>query len=205
MENLPVFYLNRETRFGLARTEAATEEVPEKAESNPFAPEEMAGYTVTAILTIINLLIAYLILKRFVFKPIIRVMEKRREAVEAELREAADKSVQSEERLAEADKALQQARIEAADIISEAREQANRQSEMIMSTAKEAAEAARRKAEDDAERIHRTSVDLMKEEVADLAVAIAQKVIGVEISDSKKEEVRLSLNADSRKAEVRRD
>ena len=40
-----------------------------------IAPEQMAGYTVTVLFTVINIIAAYLILKRFVFKPITKDSE----------------------------------------------------------------------------------------------------------------------------------
>ncbi len=195
----------REQRFAVTRSEAVVQEPVEEKSSNPFAPEEMAGYTVTIIITVINLLVAYFILKRFVFKPIIALLEKRRQSVENELKEAEEKAAQAEVRLAEAEKTVQQARSESADILSESREQAQKQSMLILSSAKEEADATRQKAEADARRIHRSTVETMRDEVADLAVSIAQRVIGDEISEARKDEVRQAVIGESKKAEVRTD
>ena len=205
MVNNSEFDLYREQRFALTRSETAVQEPAVEKSSNPFAPEEMAGYTVTIIITVINLLVAYFILKRFVFKPIIALLEKRRQSVENELKEAEEKAAQAEVRLAEAEKTVQQARSESADILSESREQAQKQSMLILSSAKEEADATRQKAEADARRIHRSTVETMRDEVADLAVSIAQRVIGDEISEARKDEVRQAVIGESKKAEVRTD
>ncbi len=199
------FYINRENRLAQTRAETVAQDPAEEKSTNPFAPDQMAGYTVTIIITAINLLVAYLILKRFVFKPMIALLEKRRESVETELQNALEKEAQAETRLTEAGKAVQNARAEAADILSEARTQAHKQSVMIVGAANETAEETRRKAENDAQRIHRASVELMRDEIADLAVSIAQKVIGNEICEANKKEVRKTILEESRKGEVRKD
>ena len=64
---------------------------PVQVVSGLLTPDQFAGYAVTAVWTIINLLIAYVVLKHFVFKPIIRLLNKRREAVLNELEDAANK------------------------------------------------------------------------------------------------------------------
>ncbi len=205
MEPILEFNLHQGQQFVATRSETAVPEPSEEKTSNPFAPEEMAGYTVTVIFVVLNLLVAYLILKRFVFKPIIGLLEKRRESVENELKEVEQKVAQADARLKEAENAVQQARAESADILSESREQSRKQSLLIISSAKEEAEATRQKAENDAVRIHRSTVELMRDEVADLAVSIAKKVIGEEISEARKDEIRLTATEESRKTEVRSD
>ena len=49
------------------------EDVEEK--SSLLSPDQFAGYLVTGIATIINLLVAYLILKFALFKPLMKVMK----------------------------------------------------------------------------------------------------------------------------------
>ena len=44
-----------------------------------ISPENLAGYLVTAFFTIINLLVTYFIIKKFLFKPAIKFMKKRKE------------------------------------------------------------------------------------------------------------------------------
>jgi F-type H+-transporting ATPase subunit b len=67
-----------------------------------FTPEAMAGYAVTAILTIVNLLVTYYVLKRFLFKPILKILRKRKLEVETELAQAEEKLTDAESKLASA-------------------------------------------------------------------------------------------------------
>ncbi|MDD4096275.1 MAG: F0F1 ATP synthase subunit B [Oscillospiraceae bacterium] len=200
-----IFYFDRDVGFTPTRTQTTLPEGSDDVSPNPFDPDQMAGYTATAIMTVISLLVAYLILKRFVFKPIIKLLDKRRESVENELKEAEDKVAQANEKFAQAEKMILEARAEASDILSEARSQAQKQSMMIISEAKEEAVAIRERAESDATRMHRSIVEHMRDEVADLAVTISRKVIGKEISDSSKEEVHRMVSEEIMKTEVKSD
>jgi len=200
-----LFDYNREVGEIPAQTETAFTEGTEKVSPNPFSPDQMAGYTATAILVIISLLVSYLILRRFVFKPILKLLDKRRESVENELREAEEKTAQANEKFKQAEKKILEARAEAADILAEARSQAQKQSMMIISEAKEEAASIRERAENDATRLHRSIIEHMRDEVADLAVSISRKVIGREISDIGVAEARRMVSEEMIKDEVKID
>ena len=177
----------------------------DESRSNPFSPDQMAGYTMTTIWVIINLTVAYLILKRFVFKPIIKLLEKRRESIETELKNAEENESAAVIHHREAEKAIVEARIEAAEILTDARLQADRQNMMILKSAREEAEALRARAEKDAERIRLFAAEHMRDDVAELAVAIAQKVIGNEIRDARKDDALREVHSKTGSAEVSND
>ena len=58
-------------------------------ESSLFSPDQFAGYAVTIVLTIINVLVGFLIIKFLLFKPLIKMIHKRQETLNAELDAAA--------------------------------------------------------------------------------------------------------------------
>ena len=137
----------------------------------------MAHYAVTALWTIINVLVAYFILKLVLFKPMIKLIKKRKEAISKEITDAEDKEKQASEKLEEATKKLDASHEEAMQIIADARTQAEKQSETIIETAKKEAQEIRDRAEEDAKRTRKAMMEEMKDEVADLAVAIAGRVL----------------------------
>ncbi|HPE39385.1 MAG TPA: F0F1 ATP synthase subunit B [Bacillota bacterium] len=155
---------------------AATEEVVE--ESSLLSPDQFAGYAVTALFTIINVLAAFFILKLFVFKPIIKMMRKCQEAMAAEISSTEENSKAASELLAEAKKKTDATHGEAAAILSEARVQAEKQADTIIANARAEASGIIERAEEEAKHTHDTMLEQMKDEVADLAVSIATKVIG---------------------------
>ncbi|MBR5426620.1 MAG: F0F1 ATP synthase subunit B [Clostridiales bacterium] len=145
--------------------------------SSLLSPDQMAHYLVTGLVTIINLLVAFLILKFALFKPLMKVMKARKEAVSKEISGAEEKEKQASEKLDEATKKLDASHEEAMQIIADARTQAEKQSETIIETAKKEAQEIRDRAEEDAKRSKKAMMEEMKDEVADLAVSIAGRIL----------------------------
>ncbi|MBR6255130.1 MAG: F0F1 ATP synthase subunit B [Clostridiales bacterium] len=145
--------------------------------SSLLSPDQMAHYLVTGLVTIINLLVAFLILKFALFKPLMKVMKARKEAVSKEISGAEEKEKQASEKLDEATKKLDASHEEAMQIIADARTQAEKQSETIIETAKKEAQEIRERAEEDAKRSKKAMMEEMKDEVADLAVSIAGRIL----------------------------
>jgi F-type H+-transporting ATPase subunit b len=90
------------------------------------------------------------------------------------LRDASDKQKEYTERLSGA-------KIEAAGIVSEATKKAQSRSDSILADAKNEARATREKAIADIEREKKQTVNLIKNEISDIAVSIASKVVDKEI------------------------
>ena len=134
------------------------------------------------VISLCNLLILFLMLKKFLYQPVKKVLADRQAAIDArydEADKAKSEALQSkaewEERMAAADE-------EAAGIISSAVESANRQSSAILGETKEKADRmiSRARAEADAER--RKAEDDIKDRIADVSAAIAGKLLEREIS-----------------------
>lgn len=134
------------------------------------------------VIALCNLLILYLMLKKFLYQPVKKVLADRQAAIDSrydEADKAKSEALQSkaewEERMAAADE-------EAAGIISSAVESANRQSSAILGETKEKADRMmnRARAEADAER--RKAEDDIKDRIADVSAAIAGKLLEREIS-----------------------
>ncbi len=145
--------------------------------SSLLSPDQFAGYLVTGIATIINLLVAYLILKFALFKPLMKVMKARKESISKQITDAEEKEKQAEEKLDEATKRLDASHEEAMQLIADARTQAEKQSETIIVTAKKEAQDIRDRAEEDAKGTKKAMLEEMKDEVADLAVSIAGRIL----------------------------
>lgn len=143
-----------------------------------FTPEAIAGYSGTALFTIINLLVTYFVLKRFLFKPIMKVLRTRREGIEKLIKETAEKQEEADSQLAEANRRIHLSTREAAEIVTAAKSQAEVQSENILSEARHEATAMVERADGEISRMRVTMLNEVRDEVADLSVAIASKVIG---------------------------
>lgn len=135
------------------------------------------------IATIANLLILMLILKKFLFAPVQRILAERQSQVD-ELYSAAEKSAAD----AEADRILYSeklagARDEAESIVKAAAKRADRLSDEIIGNAKTKAEETLKKAENDIAQEKKKAMNDLKNEISEISVQIAENVVGREISE----------------------
>ena len=82
--------------------------------------------------TIINLVVFYLLLKKFLFKPVMGIMEKREQMIADGLKNASDRQEEAESLKKEYESALSGAKEESVKIVENARVEAKRQSEEQM-------------------------------------------------------------------------
>ncbi|MBQ0101495.1 MAG: F0F1 ATP synthase subunit B [Firmicutes bacterium] len=134
------------------------------------------------LVSLANLVILYLIIKKLLFKPVKNIIEQRKKAVQ-DIYDEADAAKTA----AEADKALYAEKLEKADdeaneIILSARAKAKTVSENIISDANAKAAQAMRRADESIELDKRRAVNEMKDEISGLSVDIAEKMIGREIN-----------------------
>ena len=167
-----------------------------------LSPEQMAHYLVTGLVTIATVLVTYIILKKVLFKPLIKVINTRKEAIGKELSDAEAKDKQASENLDESIKRVDASHEEAMQIIADARTQAEKQSETIIETAKKEAQEIRDRAEEDAKRTKKAMMEEMKDEVADLAVSIAGHVMGSCDGRADENTIREKVNEELQSAEV---
>ena len=154
------------------------------AESSLFSPDQFAGYAVTALLTEVNVLVAYIVIKKFIFKPIVKMIHNREEALNGELDAAAKSKEEAEGVVAMSKQTVDEARKKASEILEEAQETANKQSELIIKKANTYASEILLRAEEDVARMKRVALEEMKDDLTDLAVQIARKVLGDAVDQS---------------------
>ena len=82
--------------------------------------------------TIINLVVFYLLLKKFLFKPVMGIMEKREQMIADGLKNASDRQEEAESLKKEYESALSGAKEESVKIVENARVEAKRQSDEQM-------------------------------------------------------------------------
>lgn len=152
-------------------------------------PETMAKYIVTAVFTIINLLVTYLILKRFLFKPTLKFINKRQAAIEADLKKAKETREEADAKFSEASARIDSSIHEASGIVNDAKTQAEAQGDAIIMAAKKEASDIITRADNDIDRMRTGMMEQMRDEVADLAVSIASRVIKQTIDEGKQKEL----------------
>lgn len=133
------------------------------------------------IFTLINTLILFLIIKHFLFGRVNKVLEERSKAVSDTYKnadEANEKAHELEQQYAEL---MAGAKEKSAQIISDATKKAQRHSDEIVMQAKSEASAIKAKADEDIERQRQRAVNQIRDEISDIAVAVAEKLVEREI------------------------
>ena len=128
------------------------------------------------IWTFVNILVLFVLLKLFLFKPVNAMIEKRRKLIDGQLSDAAQKQKEAEaEKQAYADR-LKEAHTEAAEILKKANAEAEAQYCMILERAERDAQKKTAEAEKKIALEHEQMLKNAKSEIAAVAVMAAQKL-----------------------------
>ena len=138
----------------------------------------------TFILTILNLFIQMFLMKKFLFKPIRRVLEERQKRADQNIRAAEQEKAEAEAVKAEYTKDMEQAREEAAGILERAKQDASQQADELLASARSEAQALKAKAESDIRQEKKRALNEAKDEIGGLAMDIAGRVVEREIHEA---------------------
>ena len=135
------------------------------------------------VATIGNLLILTWILKKFLWKPVTNMLEKRKNEVDEIYQKAEDaKRVAEQDRLEYRAK-LDGAKEEADEIVRAATVRADKLSESIIDDAKSRAEDTLRRAEAEIELEKKRAMNELKDEISSISMQIAENVVGREMNE----------------------
>ncbi|MBA3534659.1 MAG: F0F1 ATP synthase subunit B [Ardenticatenales bacterium] len=130
---------------------------------------------------IINFLVIMTLLRMFLYKPMLNMLETRRERIRESLSAAETAKAEAATRNRENEEIIAQARREAQDIIRQAQENAKRQEVDILAQARQEADTVRQRAEGDIAQERQQAMASLRDEVAQLSLAIARKTIGASL------------------------
>ena len=135
------------------------------------------------LISLVNLLILTLILKRFLFKPVKKVMDSRRAAIDEDYAQAKAAREEAEENRLNYEAAMSAARQTGDQIIAEASRTAEHRGNEIVAEARGRASEIRRQAERDALLERKKAEDEMKHEIANVSAQLTGKLLQREINE----------------------
>ena len=145
---------------------------------------DVISVNIWAILaSLANLLILTLIVKRFLFKPVKKIVDARRAAIDNDYAQAQAARDQAEESRQNYEAAMAAAKQTSDQIIADATRTAEYRSNEIVSEAREKATDIRRQAEADAVLERRKAEDDMKHEIAEVSTQLTGKLLQREINE----------------------
>ena len=162
------------------------------SEAGGSAQETLALVSIdpgTIIFTLINTLIIFLIFRFFLYKPVCGILDKRKEMAAAEIAEAKAAKESAAKAEQEYLDRLADAKTEAAEIVKQATARAQAREEEIVAEANKQAQSIRAKAESDIERDKKRAINEIKDEISEMVVLAATKVVEREISEKDNGEI----------------
>ena len=136
----------------------------------------------TALFTLLNTLTIYFVAKKFLFGPVMKMIRERQEEIDG-MYASADKTCSDAENMAaEYRQKLSTANETSERMVKEAVERGQRREEEIIRQANAEATAIRQKASADIQQEKKKAINDAKDEISEMAMAIAEKVVGRALS-----------------------
>ena len=143
----------------------------------------------TALFTLVNTVVLFLLLKKYLFKPVMKMIIDRQKEID-DMYDAADSAKREAQALeTEYTEKLSQAAITGDNLVKEAMARGRSREEEIIRQANREADAIRQKAASDIEKEKQQAINDAKNEISSLAMEIAGKVVGATLDSAKQEQL----------------
>ncbi|MDH3944293.1 MAG: F0F1 ATP synthase subunit B [Anaerolineae bacterium] len=137
------------------------------------------------LVQVTNFLIIMVVLRAWVYKPILGLLEKRRESIAKGLEDARVASEARANAEKEAEKVISDAQSKASDVVREATQRAEEATKDIKASAETDAAKAREEAVEEAQEERNRVLGDVRGQVAALAIAAAQKLVGEALTEKR--------------------
>lgn len=141
------------------------------------------------LISLINLLIVFLILKKFLYQPVKKMLAAREAQIDESYTAAKNAELSALESKKSWDERMTKAQSTADEIIKTATANADRRGEAIVAEAKEKADFILRQAEADAELERKKAKNEIKYEIVNISAALAEKMLSREINEKDHEDL----------------
>lgn len=134
------------------------------------------------LISLCNLVLLFLLLKKFLYQPVRKVLAERQAAVDEQYRAAEEAKAAAAADQAAWEERMESAKITAQDMIRDAAETADRRGEQIVADARQKAERILQQAETDAALEREKATAGIRQEIVDVSALLAEKMIGREVN-----------------------
>jgi F-type H+-transporting ATPase subunit b len=144
---------------------------------------ELLNINWTIVWDIVNILVLFIFFKKFLFKPVLEMMEKRANTIATSLQDADDKRADAYKLKSDYEEELKHASQKATEIVKEARERADIEYSRKLEEAKEEATKVILEANKTIELERKKSIESAQAEIAGVAMLAAAKVLGKNVDN----------------------
>ena len=134
------------------------------------------------LISLINLVLLFFIIKKFLFKPVKNILAKRQDEINSQYDAADQARAEAEQSRVAYEEKLSGAKSEADAILQSAADNAKYRGDKIIAEAQQTANGIIRRAETEAELERKKAIDGIKQEIVSVSGALAEKMIEREIN-----------------------
>ena len=146
------------------------------------AGESMGTAVGTSFVLLVSFIALLLVLSYYVWKPVKKIMDDREQLIHDDIDSAEQRKAEAERLKAENDALLKQTQVEISELMENAKGQAKKEQEAIITDAQTRATQMIQEAKVDIEREKEQAVRDINDQVAELSVLIAEKMIVKELN-----------------------
>ena len=143
----------------------------------------MLKFDLNLLWTVINLIVFFVLMKVFLFKPIKKTLDARKELIAKQFKDAEDANNAAEQKMADYESKIANVQSEAEQIISDAKDNAKVEYGKIISRAEVDTARMKKEAQKQIDAEKESTRAAAKEEIASLAMQAAEKVVGANVDD----------------------
>lgn len=143
----------------------------------------MLKFDLNLLWTVINLIVFFVLMKLFLFKPIKKTLDARKELIAKQFKDAEDANNAAEQKMADYESKIANVQSEAEQIISDAKDNAKVEYGKIISRAEVDTARMKKEAQKQIDAEKKSARAAAKEEIASLAMQAAEKVVGANVDD----------------------
>ena len=143
----------------------------------------------TALFVLLNTLAVFFVAKKFLFKPVMKMIQDRQQEIDDMYRQADQSKKQAAQLREQYEQQLAEAVQTGDRLVKEAVARGQSREEEILRQANREADAVREKASADIAREKKKAVNDAKDEISSLAMAIAGKVVGAAMNEDRQKQL----------------
>lgn len=140
---------------------------------------------VSVLISWVTLFVLFLLLKKFLYKPVAKILNDRQEKIQSNISEAKILKEEAQELRLSYESSIDQAKKESQEIIESARQRGEQLREDIINDARKEAEGIVERARKDIAKEKEIALEDVKSQVGELAISIASKIIEEELNSKK--------------------
>lgn len=137
----------------------------------------MLRLDINLVFTILNLLILYVLVRKFLFKPVHKILDARQAEIDKQYEDVRTAQTAADELQKKYEASMKDIEKEKEEILNESRERANEDYEEVLKDARAKADKIVKDAQKNADEQHQRRMQQAQEQIADLVVAATAKIV----------------------------